>query len=460
MNIKNSKKIKINQVEIGFTKKEITAYGGFSLLADFLKNIKIKEFIERLKLVEEKSPNRIGFYDKLMAYTLTFLAGGSRFIHILYLGSEEIIKELFGIKRWVKASTTLTRILGKMNSLRCAEWISEKGWEYISILIPFRKIKKDWISFDSAVVERYGKQEGVKVGYNPKKKGRGSLYPLLGFLNKSKYVINIWNRPGNVASWENIKGFFENCYNRVKDLIKVEGVIADSGFYTKEFIEEIEREGLIYIITARLYYPLQRKLYGIGGWKEVGEGISVNEFYFRHIGWEKERRYIAVRQNIKRRPKAMGKQLSLFKDDLELGDYRYSVWVTNSKEAPEEVWKRFRPRANDENTIKELKEGFALGGFSMKGFYSTEIAMQFRILFYNLFLIFKEVALNKKERRSRIQTIRYKYFTIPGILGRSGRIKVLRLYGKTRRAIAKIKHLFSKIEQYFFEGLHKCNAIG
>jgi hypothetical protein len=34
-----------------------------------------------------------------------------------------------------------------------------------------------------------------------------------------------------------------------------------------------------------------------------------------------------------------------------------------------------KPRANDENTIRELKEDFALGGFSMKKFYAVEAAM-------------------------------------------------------------------------------------
>lgn len=63
----------------------------------------------------------------------------------------------------------------------------------------------------------------------------------------------------------------------------------------------------------------------------------------------------------------MGKELSLFEDNFDMKDYRFSVWITNSKDMAYEVWKQCRPRANDENTIKELKEDFALGGFSMNG---------------------------------------------------------------------------------------------
>lgn len=74
-------------------------------------------------------------------------------------------------------------------------------------------------------------------------------------------MVNLWNRPGNVALWNDIIGFFESTWYRVKGFIKIKGIIADSGFYLREFIELLEQRGLTYIIAARLYYPLQRKLY-------------------------------------------------------------------------------------------------------------------------------------------------------------------------------------------------------
>jgi hypothetical protein len=48
------------------------------------------------------------------------------------------------------------------------------------------------------------------------------------------------------------------------------------------------------------------------------------------------------------------------------------------EDSPYQVWEQTRLRANDENTVKGLKEDFALGGFSMKYFYSTEAAMLIR----------------------------------------------------------------------------------
>jgi len=460
MQSKCTTKIEINKVGIKFTSKKITAYGGFSLLAAFFEKIKLKENLEGIIPVNESSPNGKGIYSKVMAYILVIYGGGNRFWHLLYLGCNEILATLFAVAKLPTASTTLTRFFKKMKKMKEVEAMSEGLWGYLSKLIPWREIKEDWLTFDSTVLERYGKQEGAKRGYNPKKKGRGSHSPLLAFLNRSKYVVNLWNRPGNVASWNNINGFFETSRHRIERFIRIRGVIADSGFYLREFIELLEQKGLTYIIAARLYHPLQREIYAQQDWKEAAEGIWVTEFCFRHKDWAIDRRYVAIRQNVKRRQHAMGKELSLFGDDFDMGDYRFSVWITNSKETAYEVWKQCRPRANDENTIKELKEDFALGGFSMKKFYSTEAAMLLRVFIYNLFVLFRHEILGQKEKIKRLKTLRYKYFVIPAQLGRDGRGQVLRISAVTKKVKAKLLYLFNRIKQYVPKEFDNCNAFG
>jgi len=61
----------------------------------------------------------------------------------------------------------------------------------------------------------------------------------------------------------------------------------------------------------------------------------------------KERRHIAVRQNIIRRKKAMGKTLPLLVNEIDVRDYRFSAWITNSKESP-----IYGPCANPGQTMK------------------------------------------------------------------------------------------------------------
>jgi hypothetical protein len=239
-----------------------------------------------------------------------------------------------------------------------------------------------------------------------------------------------------------------HSHARVRSRIRVLGVIADSGFYLRQFIETLEESKLTYIIAARLIQPLQREIYGLTTWKEVARGLWVAEFRFGHPGWGKERRYVVVRQDITRRTMAMGKSLPLFANAIEVKDFRFSAWITSSDEPPYDVWTLCKPRANDENTIKELKEDFALGGFSMKRFYPVEAAMVLRVLLYNLFLIFKQQFLGRTERVQRLKTLRYRYFVLPAQMGTDGRDSVLRISVTGRKVRARLFSLFARISHY------------
>lgn len=156
----------------------------------------------------------------------------------------------------------------------------------------------------------------------------------------------------------------------------------------------------------------------------------------------------------------MGKELPLFGDDFDMEEYRFSVWITNSEETAHEAWKQLRPRANDENTIKELKEDFALGGFSMKKFYSAEAAILLRVFIYNLFVLFRHEILGQKEKIKRLMTLRYKYFVIPAQLGGDGRGQVLRISVLTEKVKTKLLGLFNQVKRYVPFESDNCNAFG
>ena len=57
---------------------------------------------------------------------------------------------------------------------------------------------------------RYSQQEGAARGYNPAKRGRSSHHPLMAFVSETRMVANLWLRPGNTSSANNIQGFLAN----------------------------------------------------------------------------------------------------------------------------------------------------------------------------------------------------------------------------------------------------------
>lgn len=262
-------------------------------------------------------------------------------------------------------------------------------------------------------------------------------------------MVNLWNRAGNASAGQSAVDFFKQSILSLGPSFRLKRVLCDSGFYQIEFITHLESNTFSYIIAAPIFPILQRKIWRIKSWKPIGRGIEVAEFGFEHLDdkWQQERRYVVVRQAIAVRPKASGKQPSLFKELDQWGDYRMSLMITNDQEAsPEAIWREYRPRANDENVIKSLKEGFGLAAFNMESFWATEAVMVMNALvFHNMIHYLNRNILNKKGPVEQLRTIRGKYFIIAAQLGKSAGYEVLRLAVRDRKLRAKLSYFLEQI---------------
>jgi len=238
MSKKNIKFLNESKLELTFTKKMITSYGGFCLLAKLFEKLDFRENIEKIFPFFETSHNSTGIFSKVIKFGLTVFAGGRRFTHSVFLGdSMEVYKKMFDINRMVKSDTALTRLFNKINSFKLAELFSDKLWTYtFDKIFPFNDISADYLNFDSSVFTRYGHQEGAKKGYNSKKKGRPSHHPIFAFLNQSKYIVNLWNREGSASSGNGIVEFAKQTISRLTGRLKLLASVADTGFYKIEFI--------------------------------------------------------------------------------------------------------------------------------------------------------------------------------------------------------------------------------
>ncbi|MCW0484770.1 hypothetical protein [Gaoshiqia sediminis] len=84
---------------------------------------------------------------------------------------------------------------------------------------------------DSTIITRYGEQEGVRKGYNPRKPDRLSHYPVMAFVADLKLVANFWLRSGNSSASDNFVSFladtFDKLHGNTISLLRL-----DSGFHT------------------------------------------------------------------------------------------------------------------------------------------------------------------------------------------------------------------------------------
>ena len=393
----------VNEIRVAFSDKKVTAWGGMKLMKDMLDSIGIKEFMSGLNLPEKGSNRGYDPIQIIECFWTSIWIGAGRFSHSAYLRYDKVLQEIFGWKQ-APSQSTYSRFFQKFSWKRNTEiFIPLQKW-----FIDNLKITNITIDFDSSIMTRYGDQEGSKVGYNPNKPGRASHHPLMAFIAETRMVANAWLRPGNTAALSNCKAFIDETFEILLNK-KVGLVRADSGFYAHDFLNYLEQEKKVnYIVAVKMYPTIKKELRMLQEWTHLKDGIETAEFEYRSPEWKKPRRMIAARKNIHILTKATGKLL-LF--DEPVGNYRYSLYVTDLHLPAEQIWLSYKDRADAENRIKELKYDFGLDSFCMDKFWATEAAFRTIMMAYNLMSLFRQIILQTKSQ-STLSTLRFKCFAL------------------------------------------------
>ena len=385
---------------ISYSGKQVTPFGGMSLMKRFVDQTGIRAYLGELELPEPQS--NAGYDPKVMveSFWLSIWTGASRYIHCDWLRYDKTLQSIFGFSR-MPSQSTYSRFFGRFSQAKNTSVFPKLQDWFISQL----GIDTLTIDFDSTVITRYGNQQGSAKGYNPNKKGRNSHHPLMAFISQTRMVANAWLRPGNTADSSNCKAFMEETFTHTLRSKNVGLVRADSGFYTEEILGYLDEKSHNYIIAARMYPNVKREIGGQKEWVELAKGIHLNEMKFSHING-KARRYILIRKEVAIRPKAGGKLLF----ENEPG-YRYSCYVTNMDLPLDQIWNMYNSRADCENRIKELKQDFGLNNFCLKDFWATEASFRFIMVAYNLMSLFRHFALNDR-KTATLKTLKLYCFAL------------------------------------------------
>lgn len=407
-------------IEVQFSDKQVSPWGGLVLMKELLDQTGIRNKLSELNLPESKSNNSIDSVSIVESFFASVWIGATAFSQTAIIKLDTTIKEIFGWKR-IPSGTTFGRFFKKFSWNENNRIFTELNqWFFNQI-----KFNNYTLDVDSSVITRYGKQQGSISGYNPKKNGRGSHHPLFAFISELRMVANCWLRSGNTASSSNCLGFLDETFNILKD--KTIGLFrADSGFSSNSIFEYLENKNIPYVIAGRMHAVMQLNIKDIENWVAIGEGIWISETQYKAERWKKPRRVVVIKQDIQMRPKATGKKLKLFNDDLYYQNNRFHYFITNQGLPAKHIWEQYKERADAENRIQELKYDFALEGFNMKEFFATEAAMRFITVAYNLMSLYKHVA-TQTSIQQRLHTIRINCFAVGSWIVKQGNKRILKL---------------------------------
>ncbi|MBI1883409.1 MAG: IS1380 family transposase [Chlamydiae bacterium] len=404
-----------SNIRMAFTAGKFSHFGGIYLLHRFFQSLQLRTFLSRRFAYIQKN-NKYSTTEMILALIYPMILGLEKIEVSALLKTNGVFQYLTGIPSFPNP-TTLRRFL-----LRSAPDLAPSLCEIHNSLRKYFMTQPSFlpsycIDFDSTANTLYGHQEGVVKGYNPGHIGKKSYHPLVATEAHLKDALGGFLRYGNAHTAEGVIPL-------LRDTIKLLPyphhlrTRADSGFYEKEFVKELDTAGIGFTIVARMTAPIKRRLSGLR-YHKVNAKFSTAEFFYQPHSWEKKYRFVVLRRKIETQP---DQELTLF----TLDKYAYSVIVTNLPLTPYGIFTFYKDRANLERIIRILKNDFPFGSAPTKNFVANAFYAELSLLAHNLITWFKRLCLPDHWQSLTLPKLRHQLFMVPGELVHTNNVPTLK----------------------------------
>src|SRR3990170_1222834 len=340
--------------EIRFEDQRLTSFAGLVIFQSLFYHLNLKERLWQCFTHLKVSPI-FGHHVVVLLLIVHLLIGYRRLREIDYYRDDPMVKRLLGLSR-IPDVATVSRALAhvdgesieKIRQL-CRGMVIERLRK-----IPLYRLTLD---FDGSVYGTQGRGiEGTAVGFNRKKRGARSYYPLFCTIAQTGQVFDVYHRPGNVHDSNGAREFIRECISiiqREMPWVTIE-VRMDAAFFSDEIVSMLDENNIEFTISVPFerFSELKKMIQERVRWRNINDTWSYFESNWRPKKWDKKYRFMFIRQ----KSKVINKepiQLDLFIPH-EYG-YEFKVIVTNKKTTAKKVLLYHNGRASQESIFGELK---------------------------------------------------------------------------------------------------------
>jgi hypothetical protein len=293
-----------------------------------------------------------------------------------------MVKRVLGVQKLPDVSTVSRRLRQATvtHEQQARKLVGEVATERMLAL----SIKRATLDFDGSVNSTRRHAEGTAVGYNKRKKGARSYYPLFCTVSQTGQFLDCLHRAGNVHDSEGSFDFMRGCVLRVRDAVRcaVETRI-DSAFFSQALLEQLDDLDVQFTVSV----PFERlpELKGVvektKRWHRIDEEWSYAECSYRPKSWSFSPRFVLYRRLVQKQRKGP-LQLNLF----EPRDYQfdYKVVATNKAVGAAAVLVFHNGRGYQEAILGEAKQGAALEHVPSNRLIPNQLSMDAAMLAHNL----------------------------------------------------------------------------
>lgn len=409
------------KINIISSSDNLTSQAGLIPAVHFLDKLDFMGLTKQFLYRQRAQQATYQFSDTIYLAVIAILGGATSILAIPVVWADRVLQELAGVEN-VPDQSILNRIFhlftfAMVSSLEALNHrMRERAWKKAfpnETDCPWAASDM-WIDADSTVKTVFGSQEGAEKGYNPHKRGAKSYHPLLAFCATTKEILQGWFRCGSAYTSNGTVEFLRQLLVQLPTKVRIV-FRCDSGFFDGAILDYLESRGNGFLIKAKM--KNLKTLLSSQVWATIPkqEGWESCEFFYACGGWKKNRRFVAVRREVKEE-KADG-QLKLF----ESKTYDYFCYAVSEPLTPWETHKKYGERATCETWIDEAKNQMGLANIKTSEFWANSALFQCAVLAYNTVCWMRICSGNATLKQWEIKTIRTFLVRVAGKLVKGGR---------------------------------------
>jgi Transposase DDE domain group 1 len=369
--------------ELRFEDQRLSSFSGCVLLQRLFWKLSLRE---RLHRCFEHRPERlvVGFPTVVLIMIVHLMLGFRRLRDIERYREDPMVLRALSLRRMPSVST-VCRSLARTDrwSLENVRLLSR---EYVVSRLEAEKFSRVTLDFDGSVISTGKMAEGTAVGYNNKRKGERSYYPLLCTVAQTAQVLDVFHRSGNVHDSHKAIEFMKGCIEAVRT--RLPGIVLesrkDAAFFSEKMVDFLDSQRVQFSISVpfECFAEPKRLIESRRVWKRLDPQWDFFESDWAPKCWHRRYRFLFLRHRVKKQSKEP-LQLELFAPHEE--GFEFKVIVTNKQGRAKSILLFHNGRASQENLFSELKSQCNMDYVPTRRLPGNQLYLLSAVLAHNLY---------------------------------------------------------------------------
>ncbi|MBO0799735.1 MAG: IS1380 family transposase [Blastocatellia bacterium] len=339
--------------EVRAEEQQLTAVAGLIVFQPLFERLGLKNLLNGCFGHLKASPV-FGHATVVMLLIVHVLIGHRRLQEIHHYKDDPIVQRVLHLKRLPDVST-VSRNLKQMDEAAVElqrEVLRNLVGDRLKVIAPSRVT----LDYDGSINATNRKAQGAAVGYNKKKKGQRTYYPLFCTIAQTGQVFDFHHRPGNVHDSNGARQFILACVVAIREILPnaVIETRMDSAFFSDEIVKALATFGVQFTISVPFdrFTRLKAKLEKRVVWHRIDSDTSYFEEYWKPESWQETHRFVFVRtREAKQRKGPL--QLDMFTPHVY--GFEFKVILTSMTLSARKVVALHNGRGAQEAIFAELK---------------------------------------------------------------------------------------------------------